>query len=68
MVQTIQADLLIVGMGAAASMAALYALDANPDLRILIATKALKVAKSLALFPNSPLPQPPESSASTSTP
>jgi succinate dehydrogenase / fumarate reductase flavoprotein subunit/fumarate reductase flavoprotein subunit len=42
MVPTIQADLLIVGMGAAASMAALYALDANPDLRILIATKALK--------------------------
>src|SRR5678815_4905847 len=42
MPQTVQADLLILGMGAAASMAALYALEANPDLRILIATKALK--------------------------
>ena len=42
MVQTVRADLLIVGMGAAAQMAALYAHDANPDLDILIATKALK--------------------------
>ncbi len=42
MTQSVKADLLIVGMGAAASMAALYALDANPDLNILIVTKALK--------------------------
>jgi fumarate reductase flavoprotein subunit len=42
MVETVRADLLIVGMGAAAQMAALYAHDANPDLKILIATKALK--------------------------
>jgi succinate dehydrogenase / fumarate reductase flavoprotein subunit/fumarate reductase flavoprotein subunit len=42
MVETVRADLLIVGMGAAAQMAALYAHDANPDLRILIATKALR--------------------------
>src|SRR3954467_8863323 len=40
--ETITADLLIVGMGAAAQMAALYAHDARPDLKILIATKALK--------------------------
>src|SRR4051812_32919927 len=42
MVETVRADLLIVGMGAAAQMAALYAHDANPDLKILIVTKALK--------------------------
>src|SRR3954454_21222348 len=42
MVETVRTDLLIVGMGAAAQMAALYAQDANPDLKILIATKALK--------------------------
>src|SRR5690349_24560235 len=42
MVQTVRTDLLIVGMGAAACMAALYAQDARPDLKILIATKALK--------------------------
>src|SRR3954468_10723191 len=42
MVETIQADLLIVGMGAAAQMAALYAHDLRPDLNILITTKALK--------------------------
>src|SRR4030095_189179 len=42
MVQTVRADLLILGMGAAAQMAALYAHDANPNLKILIATKALK--------------------------
>src|SRR5438094_9070591 len=42
MVETVKADLLIVGMGAAAQMAALYAHDARPDLKILIATKALK--------------------------
>ncbi len=37
-----RADLLIVGMGAAAQMCALYAHDANPGLNILIATKALR--------------------------
>src|SRR4029453_9606749 len=42
MPQTVTADLLIIGMGAAAEMAALYAHDANPDLDILIVTKALK--------------------------
>jgi len=42
MVETVRADLLIVGMGAAAQMAALYAHDAKPDLNILIVTKALK--------------------------
>ena len=42
MVETVRADLLIVGMGAAAQMAALYAHDANPNLNILIATKALR--------------------------
>ncbi len=42
MVETVRADLLIVGMGAAAQMAALYAHDARPDLNILIVTKALK--------------------------
>src|SRR5438046_1505659 len=41
-VESIQVDLLIVGMGAAAQMAALYVYDARPDLKILIATKALK--------------------------
>ena len=35
-------DLLIIGMGAAAELAAIYAHDANPELNILIATKALK--------------------------
>ena len=35
-------DLLIVGMGAAAQLAAIYAHDADPSLNILIATKALK--------------------------
>src|ERR1043165_4546254 len=42
MVETVRADLLIVGMGAAAQMAALYAHDLRPDLKILIASKALK--------------------------
>src|SRR3954447_1647966 len=42
MVETVRTDLLIIGMGAAAEMAALYAHDANPDLKILIATKALR--------------------------
>lgn len=37
-----QVDLLILGMGAAAELAAIYAHDANPELNILIATKALK--------------------------
>src|SRR5580765_7994894 len=41
-VDRVQADLLIVGMGAAAQMAALYVHDARPDLNILIVTKALK--------------------------
>ncbi len=36
------ADLLILGMGAAAQLCALYAHDANPGLKILIATKALR--------------------------
>ncbi len=38
----VSADLLIVGMGAAAQLCALYAHDANPELKILIATKALR--------------------------
>jgi succinate dehydrogenase / fumarate reductase flavoprotein subunit/fumarate reductase flavoprotein subunit len=42
MLETVKADLLIIGMGAAAEMAALYAHDANPNLKILIVTKALK--------------------------
>ena len=37
-----QCDLLILGMGAAAQLCALYAHDANPALKILIATKALR--------------------------
>jgi succinate dehydrogenase/fumarate reductase flavoprotein subunit len=39
---TIKADILIIGMGAAGQLAALYAHDANPDLKILIVTKALR--------------------------
>lgn len=35
-------DLLILGMGAAAQLGALYALEENPDIDILIASKALK--------------------------
>ena len=42
MVTKVKADLLIIGMGAAAQLSALYAHDANPELKILIATKALK--------------------------
>lgn len=42
MVAKIKADLLIIGMGAAAQLAALYAHDINPNLNILMATKALK--------------------------
>ena len=40
--EKIKADLLILGMGGAAQLAALNAFDANPRLRILIATKALR--------------------------
>ncbi len=40
--EKIKADILILGMGGAAQLAALNAFDANPRLRILIATKALK--------------------------
>ncbi|MDR2801101.1 MAG: FAD-binding protein [Desulfovibrio sp.] len=39
---THKADLLIIGMGAAAQLAAIYAHDANPNLNILITTKALR--------------------------
>ncbi len=42
MVTKVKADLLIIGMGAAAEMAALYAQERNPDLNILIVTKALR--------------------------
>lgn len=42
MIQSVSADLLILGMGAAAQLCALYAHDANPELNILIATKALR--------------------------
>jgi succinate dehydrogenase / fumarate reductase flavoprotein subunit/fumarate reductase flavoprotein subunit len=37
-----KADILIIGMGGAAQLAALNAYDANPDLKILIVTKALR--------------------------
>jgi len=40
--EKITTDILIVGMGGAAQMAALNAHDANPDLNILIVTKALR--------------------------
>ena len=39
---TTETDILILGMGAAGQLAAIYAHDANPDLNILIVTKALK--------------------------
>ncbi len=42
MISRVKADLLIIGMGAAAQMAALYAHEVNPALNILIVTKALK--------------------------
>ncbi len=42
MASKVKADVLIIGMGAAAQMAALYAHDMNPDLDILMVTKALK--------------------------
>lgn len=35
-------NILIIGMGAAGQLAALYAYDANPDLNITIVTKGLK--------------------------
>jgi succinate dehydrogenase / fumarate reductase flavoprotein subunit/fumarate reductase flavoprotein subunit len=41
-VQKLTPDLLIIGMGAAAQLCALYAHDANPELNILVVTKALK--------------------------
>ncbi len=40
--EKMRADILIIGMGGAAQMAALNAYDANPDLNILIVTKALR--------------------------
>lgn len=39
---TVKTDILIIGMGAAGQLAALYAHDADPDLKILIVTKALR--------------------------
>jgi fumarate reductase flavoprotein subunit len=42
MVTKIKTDLLILGMGAAAQLAALYAHEVNPELNILIVTKALR--------------------------
>ncbi|SHN60328.1 L-aspartate oxidase [Desulfovibrio litoralis] len=42
MIQKHTVDVLILGMGAAAELAAIYAYDANPELKILIATKAVK--------------------------
>jgi len=40
--EKIQTDILIIGMGGAAQMAALNVFDANPAVKILIVTKALK--------------------------
>jgi fumarate reductase flavoprotein subunit len=42
MMEKIRADMLIIGMGGAAQMAALNAFDTNPELQIVIVTKALK--------------------------
>ncbi|MDR3764754.1 MAG: FAD-binding protein [Acidobacteriota bacterium] len=42
MIHRSQVDLLILGMGAGAAMCALSALDADPSLRILIVTRALR--------------------------
>ena len=42
MIPDAKVDLLIIGMGAAAQLAAIYAYDADPSLNILIATKAVK--------------------------
>ena len=41
-IEKIHADVLIIGMGAAGQLAALYAHDADPDLNIVIVSKALK--------------------------
>ncbi|OGR09825.1 MAG: fumarate reductase [Deltaproteobacteria bacterium RIFOXYB12_FULL_58_9] len=40
--ESIRSDILILGMGGAAELAALAAYDANPKLRILMVTKALR--------------------------
>jgi succinate dehydrogenase flavoprotein subunit len=40
--EKLKTDILIIGMGGAAQLAALNAFDANPDLNILIVTKALQ--------------------------
>ncbi|MEW6666094.1 MAG: FAD-binding protein [Thermodesulfobacteriota bacterium] len=40
--ERLQADILIIGMGGAAQLAALNAFDADPGLNILIVTKALR--------------------------
>ncbi|RJQ52504.1 MAG: FAD-binding protein [Desulfobacteraceae bacterium] len=40
-IDRLKADILIIGMGGAAQMAALNAYDADPDLKIIIVTKAL---------------------------
>ncbi len=40
--EKIKTDILIIGMGGAAQLAALNAFDANPELNILIVTKALR--------------------------
>ncbi len=42
MIDKIKVDILVIGMGAAGQIAALNAHDVNPDLNILIVTKALK--------------------------
>ncbi|MBW2208556.1 MAG: hypothetical protein JRG79_16750, partial [Deltaproteobacteria bacterium] len=42
LMEKVKADILIIGMGGAAQLAALNAYDANPDLDILIVTKALR--------------------------
>jgi succinate dehydrogenase / fumarate reductase flavoprotein subunit/fumarate reductase flavoprotein subunit len=41
-IEKMSADVLIIGMGAAGQLAALYAHDADPDLNIVIVSKALK--------------------------
>lgn len=41
-IRKIKTDILVLGMGGAAEMAVLNAFDANPELDILIVTKALK--------------------------
>lgn len=42
MTATLETDILILGMGAAGQLAAIYAHDTNPELKILIVTKAIK--------------------------